>query len=74
MRPSPPCSQANSCAKSPKRRLNEIYVKHCGRTYDEVETTLDRDHFMSASEAKDWGIVDHVYETRDGAEAEVNKD
>jgi len=39
-----------------------------------VETTLDRDHFMSASEAKDWGIVDHVYETRDGAEAEVNQD
>ena len=54
-----------------KQRLNEIYVKHTGRTYEEVEKTLDRDHFMSASEAKDWGIVDHVYETRDGAEAEV---
>jgi ATP-dependent Clp protease protease subunit len=51
-----------------KKRLNEIYVKHTGRTYDEVETTLDRDHFMSADEAKEWGIVDHVYETRDAAE------
>jgi ATP-dependent Clp protease protease subunit len=52
-----------------KKRLNDIYVKHTGRTYDEVESTLDRDHFMSADEAKDWGIVDHVYETREAAEA-----
>jgi len=51
-----------------KRRLNEIYAKHCGRTYEEVERTLDRDHFMNAIEAKDWGIVDHVYETRELAE------
>ena len=52
-----------------KRRLNEIYVKHCGRTYEEVERTLDRDHFMSADEAKAWGLVDHVYDTREAAEA-----
>ncbi len=48
-----------------KKRLNEIYVKHCGRTYEEVESTLDRDHFMSAEEAKAWGLVDHVYESRE---------
>jgi len=54
-----------------KQRLNEIYVKHCGRTYEEVETTLDRDHFMSADEAKAWGIVDHVYESREAAEGET---
>ncbi|MFY8208147.1 MAG: ATP-dependent Clp protease proteolytic subunit, partial [Caulobacter sp.] len=48
---------------------NEIYVKHCGRTYEEVERTLDRDHFMSADEAKAWGLVDHVYDSRDAAEA-----
>jgi len=52
-----------------KRRLNELYAKHCGRSYDEVERTLDRDHFMSAEEAKAWGIVDHVYERREGREA-----
>ena len=52
-----------------KRRLNEIYVEHTGRTYEEVERTLDRDHFMSAEEAKAWGIVDHVYEKREGPEA-----
>ena len=51
-----------------KKRLNEIYVHHTGRTYEEVETTLDRDHFMSAEEAKAWGLVDHVYEKRDLAE------
>jgi ATP-dependent Clp protease protease subunit len=51
-----------------KRRLNEIYVHHCGRTYDEVVNTLDRDHFMDADEAKTWGIVDHVYAKRDAAE------
>ena len=51
-----------------KQRLNEIYVKHCGRTYEEVETTLDRDHFMSAEEALAWGIVDRVQTTRDESE------
>ncbi len=52
-----------------KRRLNEIYAKHCGRTYEEVEATLDRDHFMNSMEAKAWGIVDHVYESRESAES-----
>ena len=48
-----------------KRRLNELYSKHCGRTYEEVERTLDRDHFMTAAEAKEWGVVDQVYTTRE---------
>jgi len=52
-----------------KRRLNELYAKHCGRTYEEVERTLDRDSFMSAEEAKEWGIVDHIFETRTEAAA-----
>jgi ATP-dependent Clp protease protease subunit len=47
-----------------KRRLNRIYARHCGRTVEEVEATLDRDHFMTAEEARDWGLVDHIYETR----------
>ena len=52
-----------------KRRLNELYSKHCGRTYEEVERTLDRDHFMTAAEAKEWGVVDQVYTTRELAAA-----
>ena len=48
-----------------KKRLNEIYVKHTGQKYATIEKTLDRDHFMTAAEAKDFGIVDHVYVHRD---------
>ncbi|MDZ4108371.1 MAG: ATP-dependent Clp protease proteolytic subunit, partial [Brevundimonas sp.] len=49
---------------------NEIYVHHTGRTYEEVEKTLDRDHFMSAEESKAWGIVDHVYDRREQADSD----
>jgi ATP-dependent Clp protease, protease subunit len=52
-----------------KRRLNDLYAKHCGRTYEEVERTLDRDYFMTAAEAKAWGLVDHVYTSREAAES-----
>ena len=47
-----------------KRRLNEIYVKHTGKDYETIETTLDRDHFMTAQEAKDFGLIDSVVEQR----------
>jgi ATP-dependent Clp protease protease subunit len=47
-----------------KRRITELYAKHCGRSYEEVERTLDRDHFMTADEARDWGLIDHVYSSR----------
>ncbi len=47
-----------------KKRLNEIYVKHTGKKYATIEKTLDRDHFMTADEAKAFGIVDHVYVKR----------
>ncbi len=47
-----------------KKRLNEIYVKHTGQKYATIEKTLDRDFFMTADEAKDFGIVDHVYVSR----------
>lgn len=50
-----------------KQRLNKLYAEHCGRTYEEVEKTLDRDHFMTAVEAKAWGLVDHVYSSREAA-------
>ena len=48
-----------------KRRMNGLYAKHCGRTIEEVERTLDRDFFMTAEEARDWGIIDHVRGSRD---------
>lgn len=53
-----------------KRRLNEIYVKHTGQDYETIEAKLDRDTFMTAEEAKSFGIVDTVYERR----AEASED
>ena len=52
-----------------KRRLNEIYVKHTGQPYEVIERTLDRDNFLNSEEAKAFGLVDHVYEKREAAEA-----
>jgi ATP-dependent Clp protease protease subunit len=47
-----------------KRRLNQIYEKHTGRTYEEVENALERDRFLSPEEAKDFGLIDSVFEKR----------
>jgi len=47
-----------------KRRLNEVYVKHTGQDYETIETTLDRDHFMTAEESKEFGLIDNVVENR----------
>lgn len=55
-----------------KRRLNEIYVQHTGQDYEVIERTLDRDHFMTAEEAKQFGLVDDVIQYR--AETEEEKD
>ena len=49
-----------------KRRLNNIYVKHTGQDYDTIERKLDRDTFMTAEEARDFGLIDQVYERRKG--------
>ncbi|MEM6677305.1 MAG: ATP-dependent Clp protease proteolytic subunit [Pseudomonadota bacterium] len=51
-----------------KKRLNEIYVHHTGQDYDTVENALDRDRFMRADEAKDWGLIDAIVEKRPDAE------
>lgn len=52
-----------------KRRLNEVYVKHTGQDYETVEKTLDRDHFMTAEEALEFGIIDRVFDKRENIEA-----
>src|SRR5476649_84840 len=48
-----------------KRRLNEIYVKHTGQPYETIERTLDRDYFMTAEQAREFGIIDKVLTSRD---------
>jgi ATP-dependent Clp protease protease subunit len=52
-----------------KRRLNEIYVRHTGQDYDTIERTLDRDHFMTAHEAREFGLVDEVITSREAMES-----
>ena len=50
-------------------KLNELYARHTGQTVEQIEKDMDRDRFMSAEEAKQYGIVDHVLAA--GAAAEV---
>jgi ATP-dependent Clp protease, protease subunit len=50
-----------------KRRLNEIYEKHTGRPYEEVHNALERDNFMTAQQAKEFGLIDRVLDERDAA-------
>jgi len=59
--------------KSLKRRLNEIYVHHTGNDYDTIERALERDNFMSAERAREFGIVDQVVTKREEAPATDKK-
>ena len=47
-----------------KKRLNEIYSKHTGKSVDEIKSALERDNFMTADAAKSFGLVDEVVEKR----------
>ncbi len=52
-----------------KRRLNELLAGHCGKDADQVEKDSDRDHYMSAADAKEYGIVDTIVPPRRGLAA-----
>ena len=47
-----------------KKRLNEIYSKHTGKSVDEIKNALERDNFMTAEIAKSFGLIDEVVEKR----------
>ena len=47
-----------------RERLNKIYAKHTGQKLEKIEESLDRDNFMTAEQAKDFGIVDEIVVTR----------
>lgn len=51
-----------------REKLNEILVNHTGQSFDRIRTDTDRDYFMGAYEAKDYGIVDEVLTRNDLAE------
>ena len=48
-----------------KKRLNEIYSKHTGKSVDEIKSALERDNFMTPDNAKDFGLIDKVVEKRE---------
>ena len=48
-----------------KKRLNEIYSKHTGKSVDIIKTALERDNFMTSENAKDFGLIDKVVEKRE---------
>jgi ATP-dependent Clp protease protease subunit len=56
-----------------KRRLNEIYAKHTGQSVEAVEKALDRDTYMTAEEARTFGLLDEVYSKRPGSEVNEKK-
>jgi ATP-dependent Clp protease protease subunit len=56
-----------------KRRLNEVYVRHTGKDYETIERTLDRDYFMSAEDARAFGIVDEVITKRHAVEEKIGR-
>ena len=60
--------------ESLKRRLNEIYVHHTGQDYDTIDKALERDNFMTAEMAKDFGLIDRVISSREAMEAEAKGD
>ena len=47
-----------------KKRLNEIYSKHTGKSVDEIKSALERDNFMTSDVAKSFGLIDEVVEKR----------
>ena len=53
-----------------KRRLNEIYAKHTGQSVEAVEKALDRDTYMTADEARSFGLLDEVYSRRPALDGE----
>jgi len=54
-----------------KRRLEEIYTEHTGKTQEEISRDMERDFFLSPAEAKDYGIIDTVITHRETGRAKA---
>lgn len=48
-----------------KQRMTRLYAEHCGRSYEAFEQAMDRDRFMTAEEALEWGLIDRILTERD---------
>ena len=52
-----------------KKKISEIYVKHTGQSFEKIERDTDRDFIVEADEAKKYGLIDHVFTSRDDGTA-----
>ena len=48
-----------------KQRLTRLYAEHCARSYEEFELAMERDRFMTAEEALEWGLIDRIMRVRE---------
>jgi len=48
-----------------KQRMTRLYAEHCGRPYEDFERGMDRDRFMTAEEALEWGLIDRILSVRE---------
>ncbi|MBB4252327.1 MULTISPECIES: ATP-dependent Clp protease proteolytic subunit [Rhizobium] len=48
-----------------KQRMTRLYAQHCGRSYEDFERGMDRDRFMTAEEAVEWGLIDRILSVRE---------
>lgn len=48
-----------------KQLMTRLYAEHCGRSYEEFEQAMDRDRFMTAQEAVEWGLIDRILQDRE---------
>lgn len=55
-----------------KQRMTRLYAEHCGRTYEEFEAAMDRDRFMTAEEAIEWGLIDRILTEREAGTTGVD--
>ncbi|KPH06890.1 ATP-dependent Clp protease proteolytic subunit (plasmid) [Rhizobium acidisoli] len=48
-----------------KQRMTRLYAEHCGRSYEDFESAMDRDRFMTSQEALEWGLIDKIMQLRE---------
>ena len=55
---------ATTTKKATKKRLNDLYVKHCGKDLKTVEDAMERDNYMNPDQALEFGLIDKIVEKR----------
>lgn len=56
-----------------RHRMTRLYAEHCGRSYEAFERAMDRDRFMTAEEALEWGLIDRILTEREDPAAALGR-